>query len=91
MLFYVWGHSYEFDDNGNWDLIENFAKRMSGRKDIWYATNIQIYDYVRAYKSLVFSIDGERTFNPSALPVWIEIRGRVYRIDGGKTVIFEKP
>ncbi len=91
MLFYVWGHSYEFDDNENWDLIENFAKRMSGRKDIWYATNIQIYDYVRAYKSLVFSIDGERTFNPSALPVWIEIRGRVYRIDGGKTVIFEKP
>ena len=39
MLFYVWGHSYEFDVNNNWDRIEEFCKMMSGRADILYGTN----------------------------------------------------
>lgn len=39
MLFYVWGHSYEFDVNNNWDRIEKFCKMMSGREDIFYGTN----------------------------------------------------
>ena len=87
-LFYIWGHSYEFDDNNNWDIIENFAKRVSGRKDIWFATNGEIYEYAKAYENLVFSIDGERVYNPSALAVWIEIRGKVYKIEAGKEVLF---
>ena len=39
MLFYVWGHSYEFDVNNNWDRIEDFCKMMSGKADIFYDTN----------------------------------------------------
>lgn len=89
-LFYVWGHSYEFDDNGNWSIIENLAKRLGGREDIWYATNIQIYEYVQAYKSLVFTIDGERVYNPSAIPVWIELRGRVYKVEPSQSLRFDK-
>lgn len=89
-LFYVWGHSYEFDDNGNWKVIEGLAQKLSGRGDIWFATGIEIYDYVTAYKNLVFSIDGERAYNPSALSVYIEIRGKVYKIDGGQTVAFDR-
>lgn len=89
-LFYVWGHSYEFDDNDNWKILENLGKSVAGRKDIWFATNIEIYDYVQAYKNLVFSIDGERVFNPSYMPVWMELRGKVYKIDGGKQIKFDK-
>jgi hypothetical protein len=89
-LFYVWGHSYEFDDNNNWDIIENLAKSMQNRDDVWKATNIQIYDYVKAYNSLVFSLDGEMVYNPSAQPVWLEIRGETYKIDPDKTVVFKK-
>jgi hypothetical protein len=89
-LFYVWGHSYEFDDNNNWDIIENLAKCMQNRDDVWKATNIQIYDYVKAYNSLVFSLDGEMVYNPSAQPVWLEIRGETYKIDPDKTVVFKK-
>jgi hypothetical protein len=89
-LFYVWGHSYEFDDNNNWDIIQNLAKSMQGRDDVWKATNIQIYDYVKAYNSLVFSLDGEMVYNPSAQPVWLEIRGETYKIDPDKTVVFKK-
>lgn len=39
MLFYVWGHSYEFDVNNNWDRIEKFCKMMSEKDDIYYGTN----------------------------------------------------
>lgn len=88
-LFYIWGHSYEFDDNNDWDLIENLAKRVSGKSEIWFATNGEIYDYVQAYNSLVFSMDGERVFNPSHTAVWIEIRGKVYKIGSGEQTVFD--
>lgn len=87
-LFYVWGHSYEFDDNDNWDVMERFSREISGRDDVWYAANGQICDYVEAYRSLVYSIDGERVFNPSCMPVWLEIRGEVYKIGAGCSVKF---
>lgn len=41
-IFYVWGHSYEFDGDKNWDRIEDFCKLMSGREDIFYGTNTEV-------------------------------------------------
>ena len=38
-LFYIWGHSYEFDINDSWDAFEEFCRRISGRDDIFYCTN----------------------------------------------------
>lgn len=89
-LFLIWGHSYEFDDNNNWDVIENLAKRLSGREDVWFATCGEIREYAAAYGNLVFSIDGERVFNPSYMPVWIELRGKVYKINGGGQLAFDR-
>lgn len=89
-LFCIWGHSYEYDDNANWHVIEDLGKKVAGRRDIWFATNIEIYNYVQAYNDLRFSLDGERVFNCSCMPVWIEIRGKVYRICPGETVAFDK-
>ena len=38
-LFYLWGHSYEFPRDNNWNVIEEFASYIGGREDeIWYAT-----------------------------------------------------
>jgi len=59
-------------------------------KDIWFASNGEIYDYVQAYNRLVFSLDGERVYNPSCIPVFIELRGRVYEIPCGKEISFDK-
>ncbi len=70
-LFYLWGHSYEFEQNDNWNVIEEFFQAMSGKEEIWYATNIEIYDYIRAYERLHYSCDGKRIFNPSATDIWI--------------------
>ena len=41
-LFYLWGHSYEFDRHSNWDRIEKICEELSGKEDVWYATNIEI-------------------------------------------------
>jgi len=90
-LLYVWGHSYEFDDDDNWNVIENACEELSKRKsEIWFATNGEIYDYVQAYNRLTYSIDGERVFNPSYIPVYIEIRGKVYKVPAGGEVVFDK-
>lgn len=90
-LFYIWGHGYEFDDGNDWNIIEDLAKRLyCHREDIWFATGGEVYDYVRAYDSLIFSVDGERVENPSAIPVWIELRGKVYKIESGKRLQFDK-
>lgn len=41
-LFYVWGHSYEFDGYDAWDKFEEFLKMMSGHDDIFYGTNKEV-------------------------------------------------
>ena len=41
-LFYLWGHSYEFDVNKNWDLIERFCKKVSECEDIYFGTNYEV-------------------------------------------------
>lgn len=42
-VFCLWGHSYEFDVNSNWELIEKFCEKISGRDDIFYGSNSEIY------------------------------------------------
>ena len=85
-LFYLWGHSYEFDRDNNWDLIEQFASYVGGKEDVWYATNIEICDYVKAYESLQISVDGNIIRNPSATDVWFTHCNRIYCIHGGETL-----
>ena len=41
-LFYVWGHSYEFDAWNFWDRFEEFCRMMSGKEDIFYGTNKEV-------------------------------------------------
>lgn len=42
-LFYIWGHSYELDqDKISWERFEEFLKMMSNKTDIFYGTNKQV-------------------------------------------------
>ncbi len=85
-LLYVWGHSYEFDANQNWDLMEEFCKRVSGRDNVWFATNIEILDYRAAQRNLRFGADCRMIYNPSAIDVWVRAAGEKIVIPAGKTV-----
>lgn len=41
-IFYVWGHSYEFDLDNSWDMIEEFCAKISNRDNIFYGTNSEV-------------------------------------------------
>ena len=41
-VFYIWGHSYEFDINDTWEEFEKFCKYISGRDDVFYGTNKEV-------------------------------------------------
>ncbi len=41
-IFYIWGHSYEFEGNRNWDRLERLCERLAGRDDIFYGTNREV-------------------------------------------------
>lgn len=85
-LFYLWGHAYEFEANDNWQVIEGFIDRLAGRKEIWYATNIDICDYVLAWKQAYASVDGRRLYNPTARALWFELEDQVYALAPGESL-----
>lgn len=90
-LFYLWGHSYEFDYNtgqNSWTAIEEFLKLISYNEDIWYASNVQILDYVAAQRMLRFSAEESSVYNPSCLDVWISLDEEAVCIEAGKCVRF---
>jgi hypothetical protein len=83
---YVWGHSNEFDKDNNWALIESFCEIMSGKDDIWYATNIEIVDYMNALKQLRFSANLSMVYNPTALDLVISKDEKAVYIPAGKQI-----
>ena len=88
-LFYVWGHSHEFAIKNNWERIEEFSALMEGHNDVWYATNIEIYDYITCLRSLVYSLDHKHVYNPSHQTVWFEKSGKEYKVEAGQTITLD--
>ena len=86
-LMYVWGHSYEFDNMNNWDLIESFCRKMGGKDDIWYCTNIELIDCLDAFNRLQFAADNSFVYNPNAEDCWIAVNDEPLRVPGGQTVL----
>lgn len=42
-IFYIWGHSYEFDIADTWQEFETFCRMISNQEDIFYGTNAQVF------------------------------------------------
>ncbi|MBQ4559648.1 MAG: polysaccharide deacetylase family protein [Tyzzerella sp.] len=85
-LFYLWGHSHEFAKDNNWDVIEKFAECIGNREEIWYATNIEVYEYVEAYRNLIMSMDGKRVYNPTGCTVCFENGDTVFCVKPGEII-----
>lgn len=80
-LFYIWGHSWEFDGEGNrWRRIEEFFKTLSHQTEIHYATQTDLADYIKAYRNLRYSVDKTLVINPSAATVFIQAEEQVIAI-----------
>lgn len=85
-MFYLWGHSYEFEACNNWNVIEEFCELMANREDVWYATNIEIYEYTKAFEQLVFSMDGSIVSNPTAYELFFFLNGEELSLKPGETM-----
>ena len=85
-LYYMWGHTYEFEGDNNWERFVEIAEKISGKEDIWYATNIEIYNYVEAYRALVWSADMTKVYNPTALTTYFTVDGKPMTVEPGQTV-----
>ncbi|MFC7680207.1 polysaccharide deacetylase family protein [Paenibacillus sp. GCM10028914] len=86
-LLYVWGHSYEFEDDNNWELLDRFGEIVAGKEDIWFATNAEIVSYIHALRQLRFSADYRMVHNPSAQSVWISVESDVVELAAGQLTV----
>lgn len=86
-VFYIWGHSYEFVNEDNFDKMESFLEKAAGREEVWYATNIEIYDYITAVRSLKVSMDKKFIFNPTCTTVCISVDDKAVDIKPGNNIL----
>lgn len=80
----VVGHSYAIPDSCGWEHIEEFCREASQCGDVWFATNIEIADYVRAQRMIDYSIDKNMAYNPGAISVWITVDGQPVELVPGE-------
>lgn len=84
--FFVWGHTYEFNQGDRWPELERIFKPLAGKPDVWYCTNIELFDYEAARRSMVLAANRASAFNPSALPVMLRVDGNLLEVPPGQTV-----
>ncbi|KAF0130285.1 MAG: putative polysaccharide deacetylase [Bacteroidetes bacterium] len=85
-LFYVWGHSWEYEGPGNkWAEVKKFFQMISENPDICYTSQIELVDYINAFNNLKFSVDKTMVTNLSSIDVFIKINSKVYTIEAGNT------
>lgn len=84
-VFYIWGHSFEFDktDSDRWADMETLCKKLSGKDDIWYASNREICDYVLAVRG----IDSFSGINNTGMDLFFEKDGVKGVWESGKRII----
>ncbi len=91
-IFNIYGHSYEFDRDDNWQLMEDICGKLAGQDDSWYATNIEICRYIKAVRALVAGANGGMLYNPTAQTVWFYADGwkaeNIRCVKPGETVHF---
>lgn len=71
-VFYIWGHSYEYRTEEDWEKMETIVSKLANNDKIWYATNVDIYNYFMAQSLLQISADETTFYNPSGMDVWVE-------------------
>lgn len=84
-LFYMWGHSYEFEDRKEWDKLERWAEKTAQTSNLWHGTNGQVYDYVTAWRNLAWSAEVDRVYNPSAQTVFFLCDGQPCNVAASET------
>lgn len=68
-------HPIDFDRDGKWNDLREFCEKYGNRpEDYWYATNIDIFEYEDAVKSVI--ITESSIINPSEIALCAKIDGK---------------
>jgi peptidoglycan/xylan/chitin deacetylase (PgdA/CDA1 family) len=85
-VFFVWGHTYEFADANDWDALDRLFGPLCGHDDVWYCTNIELFDYEDARRRIAIAANRGSAFNPSALPVTLRVDNKLIDVPAGATI-----
>lgn len=88
-LFYIWGHSWEFDqniENNNWDYMDKLCQNLSGLKEVWYTTTGEFTRYLQAIRSFKFS--NSEIKNDSTVPVYLKLDDEIIKLSSKTELIF---
>ena len=86
-LLDIWGHSWEMGtDQNKWEETEKFFTLLANNADIYYAKQIDLVDYINAYKNLKFSVDKDWVTNPTAHTIYIKTNNKIFSIPSGVTI-----
>lgn len=86
-FFNIFGHTYEMNVcAGLKDRLDTLLGTLSGRDDVWYATNLEVVRYVKAFNSLVWSADRSSVYNPGAQRIWFYCADGTASVAPGETI-----
>ncbi len=83
----IWGHSWEMGtDQKKWDETEKFFKILANNQTIFYTKQIDLVDYINAFRNLKFSVDKSIVMNTSAINVTIKMNNKIYNVMAGTSI-----
>lgn len=85
-LLFIWGHSYEFENDNNWELVDRVGELLGGQEGVWHATMAEVLAYRNAVLALRFSVERTYVNNPTAIDVCISVDGESTLIPAGQTI-----
>ena len=83
----IWGHSWEMGtDQNKWDETEKFFKLLSNNEAVYYTKQIDLVDYINAFRNLKFSVNKDIVVNTSAINVFIKINNKNFNVKAGTSM-----
>lgn len=88
-VFAVWGHVSELVGRDGFALMDSFCEKLAGKeKNIWYASNKEIAEYVLASRKLQWAEERSFVKNPSSYTILIAKNGKIVKLLPGETLFF---
>lgn len=84
----IWGHSWELgDDAAKWKDAEKCYQMLTNDSSVYSATQIDLVDYIHAFRELKISVDKKIIFNPSAFTIFFKKNQKVFSVKPGGTLV----
>lgn len=84
-LFYVWGHSWELDDEKRWENMTKFCQAMGKETNIWFVGSGEYTAYLQALNKV--EIKDHEIINPKDnQTVWVHLSNGVRELKSGERI-----